>query len=175
MAIKTISNRPKFVGLFILILGQNILVGLIVIALGLAKVIDPFILTSYEYGLAIEGGVLLILGLFGGILGPTLIGSFVQDPIRFAINYDYIESIQFGALIFKSSSFIEKHPIDGLTGIELTENVRENDEGAPTITYSAKLIKGDGEAIGTIRGISSTGVAEELAEALGVNITRNFD
>jgi len=59
--------------------------------------------------------------------------------------------------------------------IELEEVVRKNDEGADTTTYSAKLIGNDGAGIGTLRGISSTGVAEEIAETMKVEISRNFD
>jgi hypothetical protein len=59
--------------------------------------------------------------------------------------------------------------------MELKEVVRQNDEGAIITTYSATLIGNDGSAIGTLRGISSTAVAEEIAETMKVIISRNFD
>jgi hypothetical protein len=53
--------------------------------------------------------------------------------------------------------------------------VKTNDEGTKTTTYSAKLVGNEGVVIGTLRGISSTGVAEEIAETIKVELSRNFD
>ena len=174
MSSKSISNKSNLTSLFGLFIGQALLGGLVLIALGLTKSIDPFVLTSYEYGLVIEGMVVTVLGTLGGILMPIAIGLIMKDPIRFIIDEDYIEAVQFGGLIIKSPSFVERHPREGVSSIELSEVVRTNDEGIDTITYSAKLIGNDGVTIGTLRGISSTGVAEEIAETIKVDLSRNF-
>ena len=175
MPTKTISNNSGFVGLFVLFVGQSILGGLIIVVLGLTKAIEPFLLTSYEYGLAIEGVAITILGIIGGLIIPFVIGQFTQSPIRFIIDDDYIETVFPGGLISKSPSFRERHPREGIASMELKEVVRQNDEGAIITTYSATLIGNDSSAIGTLRGISSTAVAEEIAEAIKVIISRNFD
>ena len=175
MASKTISNKVGFIGFIGLFVGQGILVGLIIIILGITKSLEPFILTSYEYGLVIEGVAITFIGIIGGLTLPLWIGLLMKDPIKFIIDDDYIEAILPGGLISKSSSFIERHPREGIVSIELEEVVRKNDEGADTTTYSAKLIGNDGTSIGTLRGISSTGVAEEIAETMKVEISRNFD
>ena len=171
---KRISNKSNLTGIFALFVGQGLLVGLVIIALGLTKSIDPFVLTSSEDGLLIEGMVVTALALIGGTLTPIFIGLIMKDPVRFIIDEDYIEAVQFGGLIIKSPSFVERHPREGVTSIELSEVVKTNDEGMDTTTYSAKLIGNDGAVHGTLRGISSTGVAEEIAEAIKVNLSRNF-
>jgi len=171
---KRISNKSNLTGLFALFIGQALLGGLVIIALGLTKSIDPFVLTSYENGLVIEGMLVTVLGIFGGILMPIGIGLIMKDPVRFIIDEDYIEAVQFGGLIINSQSFVERHPREGVKSIELSEVVKTNDEGMDTTTYSAKLIGNDGAVHGTLRGISSTGVAEEIAEAIKVNMSRNF-
>ena len=61
MSSKTVSNKSGFWALIAIFVGQGILVGLIVIVLGLTKALDPFVLTSYEYGLVIEGVYSLLL------------------------------------------------------------------------------------------------------------------
>ena len=70
MSSKTVSNKSGFWALIAIFVGQGILVGLIVIVLGLTKALDPFVLTSYEYGLVIEGVVLTAFGIIGGITTP---------------------------------------------------------------------------------------------------------
>ena len=115
-----------------------------------------------------------VLGTLGGVFMPIVIGLIMKDPIRFIIDDDYIEAVQFGGLMIKSPSFVERHPREGVSSIELSEVVRTNDEGMDTTTYSAKLIGNDGVTIGTLRGISSTGVAEEIAETIKVDLSRNF-
>ena len=65
--------------------------------------------------------------------------------------------------------------MEGITGIELEEVVSRNDEGGDSVTYSAKLIGFYGTNIGTLRGISSTGVADGIADAIGVEIVRKFE
>ncbi len=174
MTTKTISNKTNLTSLFGLFIGQALLGGVVLILLGLTKSIDPFVLTSYEHGLVIEGLLLTVLGILGGILTSIGIGLIMRDPIRFIIDEYYIEAVQFGGLIIKSPSFVEMHPREGVTSIELSEVVKTNDEGMDTTTYSAKLIGNEGEVHGTLRGISSTGVAEEIAEAIKVDLTRNF-
>ena len=59
--------------------------------------------------------------------------------------------------------------------MELEEVVSRNDEGGDSITYSAKLIGFYGTSIGRLRGIASTGVADEIADAIGVGIVRKFE
>ena len=173
MASKTIPNKSGFVSLFIIFVGQAILGGLAIITLGLTKTLDPFVLTAYEYGLVIEGLVVTVFGILGGLLMPIIIGLLVKDPIRFIIDEDYIEAVQFGGLIMKSSSFVERHPREHVTGIELNEVVRDR-EGEEYSVYSAKLLGTGGTVIGTLRGIHSTGVAEEIAETIKVELSRNF-
>ena len=175
MSSKTVSNKSGFWALIAIFVGQGILVGLIVIVLGLTKTLDPFVLTSYEYGLVIEGVVLTAFGIIGCIKTPQWLGLIIKDPIKFNIYDDYIEAVRPGGLISKSPSFIERHPREGITSIELNEKVRTNDEGYKIITYSAVLIGSEGARIGTLRGISSTGVAEEIAEIIKVDLSRNFD
>ena len=175
MSSKTVSNKSGFWALIAIFVGQGILVGLIVIVLGLTKTLDPFVLSSYEYGLVIEGVVLTAFGIIGGITPPLWRGLIIKDPIKFNIYDDYIEAVRPGGLISKSPSFIERHPREGITSIELNEIVRTNDEGHKTITYSAVLIGSEGARIGTLRGISSTGVAEEIAEIIKVDLSRNFN
>jgi len=175
MSSKTVSNKSGFWALIAIFVGQGILFGLIVIVLGLTKTLDPFVLTSYEYGLVIEGVVLTAFGIIGGITTPLWLGLIIKDPIKFNIYDDYIEAVRPGGLISKSPSFIERHPREGITSIELNEKVRTNDEGYKIITYSAVLIGSEGARIGTLRGISSTGVAEEIAEIIKVDLSRNFN
>ena len=172
---RQVSNKSGFWALIAIFVGQGILVGLIVIVLGLTKALDPFVLTSYEYGLVIEGVILTAFGIIGGITTPLWLGLIIKDPIKFNIYDDYIEAVRPGGLISKSPSFIERHPREGITSIELNEIVRTNDEGHKTITYSAVLIGSEGARIGTLRGISSTGVAEEIAEIIKVDLSRNFN
>ena len=140
MSSKTVSNKSGFWALIAIFVGQGILVGLIVIVLGLTKALDPFVLTSYEYGLVIEGVVLTAFGIIGGITTPLWLGLIIKDPIKFNIYDDYIEAVRPGGLISKSPSFIERHPREGITSIELNEKVRTNDEGYKIITYSACLL-----------------------------------
>ena len=175
MSSKTVSNKLGFWAFIAIFVGQGILVGLIVIVLGLTKALDPFVLTSYEYGLVIEGVVLTAFGIIGGITTPLWLGLIIKDPIKFNIYDDYIEAVRPGGLISKSPSFIERHPREGITSIELNEIVRTNDEGYKTITYDGVLIGSEGKKIGTLRGISSTGVAEEIAEIIKVDLSRNFN
>jgi len=175
MSSKTVSNKSGFWPLIVIFVGQGILVGLIVVVLGLTKTLDPFVLTSYEYGLVIEGVILTAIGIIGGITTPLWLGLMIKDPIKFMIYDDYIEAVLPGGLISKSPSFIERHPREEITSIELNEKVRTNDEGYKIITYSAVLIGREGARIGTLRGISSTGVAEEIAEIIKVELSRNFD
>ena len=73
----------------------------------------------------------------------------------------------------KSSSFVERHPREQVTCIELNEVVRDR-EGEEYSVYSAKLLGTGGTVIGTLRGIHSTGVAEEIAETIKVELSRNF-
>jgi hypothetical protein len=131
--------------------------------------------SAYEYGLVIEGVIITFFGIIGGLTFPLWIGLIMKDPIKFIIDDDYIEAILPGGLISKSPSFIERHPREGIVSIELEEVVRKNDEGSDITTYSAKLIGNNGTSIGTLRGLSSTGVAEEIAETIKVEISRNFD
>ena len=175
MSSKTVSNKSGFWALIAIFVGQGILVGLIVIVLGLTKTLDPFVLTSFEYGLVLDGVGLTGFGIIGGITTPLWLGLIIKDPIKFNIYDDYIEAVRPGGLISKSPSFIERHPREGITSIELNEIVRTNDEGHKTITYSAVLIGSEGARIGTLRGISSTGVAEEIAEIIKVDLSRNFN
>lgn len=175
MASKTITNNTGMVSLFGLFMGQGFLGGLILILLGLTNTIDPLVLTSYEYGLVIEGVLVTVLGTLGGVFMPIVIGLIMKDPIRFVIDDDYIEAVQFGGLILKSPSFVERYPREGVTSIELREVVKTNDEGFQTTTYSAKLIGNDGVIIGTLLGISSTGVAQEIAETIKVEMSMNFE
>ncbi|MFL2971068.1 MAG: hypothetical protein ACJZ4M_01670 [Candidatus Thalassarchaeaceae archaeon] len=175
MSSKTVSNNPGFWALIALFVGQGVIVGLIIIILGLTKTLDPFVLTSYEYGLVIEGVIFTAIGIIGGITTPLWLGLIIKDPIKFIIYDDYIEAVLPGGLISKSPIFIERHPREGVTSIELNEKVRTNDEGYKIITYSAVLIGREGARIGTLRGISSTGVAEEIAEIIKVDLSRNFD
>ena len=74
MSSKTVSNKSGFWALIAIFVGQGILVGLIVIVLGLTKTLDPFVLTSYEYGLVIEGVILTAIGIIGGITTPLWLG-----------------------------------------------------------------------------------------------------
>ena len=175
MSSKTVSNKSGFWALIAIFVGQGILVGLIVIVLGLTKALDPFVLTSYEYGLVIEGVILTAIGIIGGITTPLWLALIIKDPIKFVIYDDYIEAVLPGGLISKSPSFIERHPREGITSIELNEKVRTNDEGYKTITYDGVLIGNERKKIGTLRGISSTGVAEEIAEIIKVDLSRNFN
>tara|TARA_B100000575_G_scaffold51139_1_gene37820 strand:+ start:460 stop:984 length:525 start_codon:yes stop_codon:yes gene_type:complete len=174
MASKTISNNEwGFVGLFVFFIGQAILGGLVIIALGVTRTLDPFVLTSYKYGLVIEGLVVTVAGVLGGLLMPIILGLMIKDPIRFIIDEDYIEAVQFGGLIMKSSSFVERHPREEITSIELSEIVRYR-EGEEYSVYTAKLLGTNGTVVGTLRGIHSTGVAEEIAETIKVELSRNF-
>lgn len=173
MASKTISNESGFVSFIILVVGQGILGGLVIITLGLTKTLDPFVLTAYEYGLVIEGLIVTVFGILGGLSMVMIAGLRMKDPVRFIIDEDYIEAVQFGGLVMKSSSFVERHPREEVTGIELNEVVRTG-EGEEYSVYSAKLLGTDGTVIGTLRGIRSTGVAEEIAETIKVELSRNF-
>ena len=114
MASKTISNKSSLIGLFGLFMGQGFLIGLVLIVLGLTKSIDPFVLISYEYGLVIEGLVVIVFGTLGGVFAPIVIGLIMKDPIRFIIDDDYIEAVQFGGLLIKSCLLYTSDAADDL-------------------------------------------------------------
>ena len=171
MTSKKISNGSGFFWIIALFLGQGVAAGVILIILGITQTIEPFLLTSYDNGLVIEGMIILI----GALTSSAWITLFIKHPIKFVITDEHIQAVLPGSLISKSSSFIERHPLEGITSIELEEVVSRDDEGGKSVTYSAKLIGFYGTNIGTLRGIASTGVADEIADAIGVGIVRKFD
>ena len=176
MPTKEISNNSGLFALvFLFFVAPGIGAGLIMALLGFTQTIEPFLLTNYRYGLVIEGAALAVISTIGGLTSSLVIGLQIKTPIKFVIDEKYIQSVLPGGLIFKSSSFIERHPREGITSIELEEVVSHNDEGEKSVTYSAKLIGFYGTNVGTLRGITTTGIAEEIAETIGVEIVRRFD
>ena len=175
MASKEISNNSGYFGLIALFFVPGFLIGIIAIILGLTQTIDPFVLTSYRYGLVIEGAVILALEIISVLTWGVYLSNNIHVPIKFVITEGHIQAILPGSMFSKSPRFIESHPLEGITGIELEEVVSRNDEGGDSVTYSAKLIGFYGTNIGTLRGISSTGVADEVANAIGVGIVRKFE
>ncbi len=175
MARKEISNNSGYFGLIALFFGQGFLIGIIAIILGLTQTIEPFVLTSYRYGLVIEGAVILTLDIISVLTWGAWMSTNIHTPIKFVITEGHIQAILPGSLFSKSPRFIESHPLEGITGMELEEVVSRNDEGGDSITYSAKLIGFYGTNIGVLRGIASTGVADEVADAIGVGIVRKFE
>ena len=172
---KEISNNSGLFALVLLFVAPEIVAGLIMVVLGFTQTIEPFLLTNYRYGLVIEGAALAVIGAIGGLTISLVIGLQIKNPIKFVIDEKYIQSVLPGGLISKSSSFIERHPREGITSIELEEVVSHDDEGGKSVTYSAKLIGFYGTNVGTLRGITTTGIAEEIAETIGVEIVRRFD
>ena len=175
MTSKKISNDSGFFWIIALFLGQGVAAGVILIILGITQTIEPFLLTSYDNGLVIEGTIILALIIIGALTSSAWITLFIKHPLEFVITDEHIQAVLPGSLISKSSSFIERHPLEGITSIELEEVVSRDDEGGKSITYSARLIGFYGTNIGTLRGIASTGVADEIADAIGVGIVRKFD
>ena len=171
MTSKEISNGNGFYWIIAIFLGQGIVAGVILVILGITQTIEPFLLTSHKYGLLIEGAIILI----GALTSSVWITLFIKNPIKFVITDEYVQAMLPGSLISKSSSFIDRHPLEGITSIELEEVVSRDDEGGVSYAYSAKLIGFYGTHIGTLRGIASTGVADEIAGAIGVGIVRKFD
>ena len=137
MTSKTISNKSGLTSLFGIFIGQAILVGLVIIALGVTRTLDPFVLTSYKYGLVIEGLVVTVAGILGGLLMPIILGLMIKDPIRFIIDEDYIEAVQFGGLIMKSPSFVERHPREGVSSCLLYTSPSPRDSCASRMPSSA--------------------------------------
>ena len=172
---KEISNKSGLFALVLLFVAPGVGAGLIMVVLGFTQAIEPFLLTNYRYGLVVEGAALAIIGAIGGLTTSFSIGLLTKSPIKFVIDEKYIQSVLPGGLISKSSSFIERHPREGITSIELEEVVSHDDEGGESVTYSAKLIGFYGTNVGTIRGITTTGIAEEIAETIDVEIVRRFD
>lgn len=172
---KEISNNSGLFGLVLLFVAPGVGAGLILVVLGFTQAIEPFLLTNYRYGLVVEGAALAISGAIGGLTTSLSIGLLTKSPVKFVIDEKYIQSVMPGGLISKSSSFIERHPREGITSIELEEVVSHDDEGGKSVTYSAKLIGFYGTNVGTIRGITTTGIAEEIAETIDVEIVRRFD
>ena len=175
MTSKEISNNSGYFGLIALFFVPGFLIGIIAIILGLTQTIDPFVLTSYRYGLVIEGAVILALEIISVLTWGVYISTNIHVPIKFVITEGHIQAILPGSMFSKSPRFIESHPLEGITGIELEEVVSTDDEGGASISYSAKLIGFYRTNIGTLRGIASTGVADEIADAIGVGIVRKFD
>ena len=175
MASKEISNNSGYFGLIALFFVPGFLIGIIAIILGLTQTIDPFVITSHRYGLVIEGAVILALEIISVLTWGVYLSTNIHVPIKFVITEGHIQAILPGSMFSKSPRFIESHPLEGITGMELEEVVSRNDEGGDSITYSAKLIGFYGTNIGTLRGIASTGVADEIADAIGVGIVRKFD
>ena len=172
---KEISNKSGLFALVLLFVAPGVGAGLIMVVLGFTQAIEPFLLTNYRYGLVVEGAALAIIGAIGGLTTSFSIGLLTKSPVKFVIDEKYIQSVLPGGLISKSSSFIERHPREGITSIELEEVVSHDDEGGESVTYSAKLIGFYGTNVGTIRGITTTGIAEEIAETIDVEIVRRFD
>lgn len=172
---KEISNNSGIFAILLLFVAPGIGAGLIMVVLGFTQAIEPFLLTDYRYGLVVEGAVLAVTGAIGGLTTSLSIGLLTKSPVKFVIDEKYVQSVLPGGLIFKSSSFIERHPREGITSIELEEVVSYDGEGEKTVTYSAKLIGFYGTNVGTLRGITTTGVAEEIAETMDVEIVRRFD
>ena len=175
MTSKEISNGNGFYWIIAFFLGQGVVGSIILIILGITQSIEPFLLTSYKYGLLIEGAIILALIIIGALTSSVWITLLIKNPIKFVITDEYVQAVLPGSLISKSSSFTERHPLEGITSIELEEVVSKDDEGGTSISYSAKLIGFYGTNIGTLRGIASTGVADEIADAIGVGIVRKFD
>ena len=175
MTSEEISNGYGFYWIIAIFLGQGVVGSIFLIILGITQSIEPFLLTSYEYGLLIEGAIILALIIIGALTSSVWITLFIKNPIKFVITDEYIQAVLPGSLISKSSSFTERHPLEGITSIELEEVVSRDDEGGASISYTAKLIGFYGTNIGTLRGIASTGVADEIADAIGVGIVRKFD
>ena len=175
MTSKEISNNSGYFGLIALFFVPGFLIGIIAIILGLTQTIDPFVLTSHRYGLVIEGAVILALEIISVLTWGVYLSTNIHVPIKFVITEGHIQAILPGSMFSKSPRFIESHPLEGITGIELEEVVSRNDEGGDSVTYSAKLIGFYGTNIGTLRGISSTGVADRIADAIGVEIVRKFE
>ena len=168
---KKISNGKGFFWIIAVFLGQGVVASSILIILGITQTIEPLLLTSFNHGLVIEGTIILA----GALTSSALITLFIKHPMEFVITDEHIQAMLPGSLISKSSSYVERHPLEGITSIELEEVVSRDDEGGKSITYSAKLIGFYGTNIGTLRGITSTGVADEIADAIGVGIVRKFD
>ena len=75
----------------------------------------------------------------------------------------------------KSPRFIESHPLEGITGIELEEVVSRNDEGGDSVTYSARNSRILWDKHRDAQRDISTGVADRIADAIGVEIVRKFE
>ena len=125
MTSKEISNGNGFYWIIAIFLGQGIVAGVILVILGITQTIEPFLLTSYKYGLLIEGAIILI----GALTSSVWITLFIKNPIKFVITDEYVQAMLPGSLISKSSSFIDRHPLEGITSIELEEVVSRDDEG----------------------------------------------
>ena len=175
MQTKEISNKSGLFALGLLFVAPGIGAGLIMVVLGFTQTIEPFLLTNYRYGLVVEGAALVLLGAIGGLTSSLSVILLTKTPIKFVIDEKYIQSVLPGGLISKSSSFIERYPREGITSIELEEVVSHDDEGGQSVTYSARLIGFYGTNVGTLRGITTTAIAEEIAETIDVEIVRRFD
>ena len=67
-----------FTGLIALFFVQGFLIGIIAIILGLTQTIDPFVLTSYRYGLVIEGAVILALEIISVLTWGVYISTNIH-------------------------------------------------------------------------------------------------
>ncbi len=166
----TIWNGQWMFALGAIFIGQPIILGLICIALGLSGTVDPFIFTSLEYGLALEGAILAITS----IPSVIIISLFIKMPIKFVIREDSIESHMPGALFFKSSEYRDTFPREVTSKIVVKEVITTNDEGGKSTSYTADFLREDGSTFGKLSGISSTGIVDEIAETMGVEIHRSF-
>ena len=166
----TVWNGRWMFALGGIIIGQSILGGLICIALGLSGTVDPFIFTSLEYGFALEGAIIAI----ASIPSVIVISLFIKTPIRFVIREDSIEAHMPGALFLKSSEYRDTFPREPASKIVVKEVITTNDEGGRSTSYTAEFLREDGSTFGKLSGISSTGIVDEIAETMDVEIHRSF-
>ena len=169
MQVATINNSYGI--LFYLITLQGILGGVVYISLGFMEIIPTFVLTFTEYGWIIEGIFVLLTGSTAGLVFDFL----VKDPARYIVYDDRVECVMGPGRRLISSSPNESHPTSGVRRMVLREDIRFTDEGDKRVFYEADLIHEDGARVGTIRGMRTTGVAEEICEAMGIELNRDFD
>ena len=155
-------------------LGGMFLAGVVFVVLGFTTAMDPLVLASMDQGAMVEGALIIVAAVVAGITSPFWIGQFIQSPVKFLVNEDWIQTVHPGGMLSKSPKYIDTHLLNEVVHIELNEVVTRGDENQEIKTYSARLMKSDGSDVGTLTKIANATVAEQIAHVAKLELAKTF-
>tara|TARA_B100001113_G_scaffold220436_1_gene180725 strand:- start:2363 stop:2956 length:594 start_codon:yes stop_codon:yes gene_type:complete len=155
-------------------LGGMFLAGVVFVVLGFTTAMDPLVLASMDQGAVVEGALIIVAAVVAGITSPFWIGQFIQSPVKFLVNEDWIQTVHPGGMLSKSPKYIDTHLLNEVVHIELNEVVTRGDENQEIKTYSARLMKSDGSDVGTLTKIANATVAEQIAHVAKLELAKTF-